>query len=124
MGRPFESILDWSGIYVGRFDGRKARFEIGQVYEIYPPDGYAFGAISYTDLDQNKTYSRETPTQLIANVGPQGHELPGFTLLLNGNYNLDTVTFSRLLIHTQDIDYISGESVWNGQEYGAFFTRQ
>ena len=51
--------------------------------------------LSYTDLDQNKTYSREIPTQLIANVGPQGHELPDFTLLLNANDNLDTVTFSR-----------------------------
>ena len=118
MGRQFESTLDFGGNYVGRFDGRNGRLEVNQVYAIYPPNSYSF-VVTFIDLDRNQTFSNSGNAH-IEDTGPQGHKITN--LVLYGPQGAQ-VTFSRLLLHTWDIDFISGESVWNGQEYGAFFTR-
>lgn len=120
MGRQFESTLDFGGEYQGRYDGRNAKLSIWQVYAIYPPDGYSFG-ITFTDLDRGETYTN-SGTPLIQNSGPNAHVITNFALWKQGGDG--QVHFMRLLLHTWDIDYISGESEWNGQEYGMFFTRQ
>jgi hypothetical protein len=117
MGRQFGSTLDFAGTYEGRFDGRRGRLDIWQVYAPYPPNGYSFG-ITFTDLDRNVSFTN-SGAPLIQNTGPKRHFITDFSLW-NPSGRVD---FRRLFLHTWDIDFVSGESVWSNTEYGFFFTR-
>jgi hypothetical protein len=118
MARQFNTTLDFMGTYIGRYDGRRAKLDIWQVYGIYPPNGYSFG-ITLTDLDRNVSFTN-SGTPLIQNTGPRRHFITEF-----GLWNASgSVHIRRLFLHTWDIDYISGESVWNNTEYGFSFMRQ
>lgn len=115
-GLTFQGTQDWSGTYSGVLDGRPATLSI-HVSQPYAGDfnDWAF-TISLTDHGGVYYW---THSDLIANVGPQGHELPGFSLATNDFSAY--VTFNRLLLHTWDTSYVSGETSWNGTEYGCMF---
>jgi hypothetical protein len=119
MGRQLESTLDFGGDYVGKNDGRNARLSIWQVFRVFPPNGYSFG-MSFADLDNRVTYTN-SGTPLIQNTGPNAHKIENFPLWRIGVDG--QVDFAKLLIHTWDIDFLSGITNWNGQEYGISLTR-
>jgi hypothetical protein len=114
-GGAFQGTQDWAGTYSGVLDGRPATLQIWQVYAIYPPDGWTF-SMALTDHGGVQYF---TGPELIVNVGPQCHELPAFALWTSDGRS--QVDFNRLLLHTWDTSYISGETSWSGGEYGCMF---
>jgi hypothetical protein len=115
VGTPFASTADWGGTYLGKLDGKHATLTISPVYPIYPPDIWSF-TISATDMNGTE-YS--TQGELIANVGALCHEIPAFALWTDDGGN--RINVNRLLLHTWDTDYVSGETEWGGQRYGCVF---
>ena len=114
----FFGTHQWAGNYQGVIDGRPAKLGISGIFAKYPPRDYQFN-IKVTDF-AGSVFSAE-PVGLIFPVGGQGRILPGF-----GLWNRDGtagVAFSRLLLHTWDVDYMSGETVWNNQLFGCYFKR-
>jgi hypothetical protein len=115
-GATFQGTQDWTGTYIGVLDGRPATLSIGaSIPYAGDTNDWAFN-ISLTDHGGVQYW---THADLIANVGPQGHELPGFSLATS-DYSA-YVTFNRLCLHTWDTSYVSGETSWNGNEYGCMF---
>lgn len=113
----FKSVLDFVGSYNGNYDGRNAHVTIeeGVAGEVSFNILYT---ITFTDLDRNETYKGVTSS-------PEGvldlHVFSNITLQqVNGN---GSVYWSKLYLHTWDIAYMSGVSVWNGIEYGMSFKR-
>ncbi|WP_141522458.1 hypothetical protein [Bacillus toyonensis] len=120
MGGQFSSPLDFTGKYRGKYDGRNALLEFWSVFNIFRPGTkYSFG-IKFIDLDRGLTFANNGH-QLIQDMAGHFHVIKNFNIPLEGGHGY--VNFSRLLMHTWDTDYISGESSWNGQEYGMFFVR-
>lgn len=115
MGKKFSHTSDWEGDYRGWIDGRAATLEIGGIYAIYPPNSFQF-QISVVDSGEAH-YSGK----LILSTGPKSHILPGFGLWTKDGK--PGISFSRLLLHTWDTRFISGETIWNGTLYGCSFTR-
>jgi hypothetical protein len=116
MMANFQGIGDFVGTYRGSYDGRNAQVTI----EAGAPGIVSFNSlftVTFTDLDRNETY------QGIATI-PEAvvtHIMSDFQLnRLGGN---GSVYWSRLFLHTWDISYLSGVSVWNNTEYGMSFTR-
>ncbi|HET9168096.1 MAG TPA: hypothetical protein VFN97_01635 [Actinospica sp.] len=115
-GATFQGTEDWTGTYAGVLDGRPATLDIraGMPYA-GDTDSWGF-SITLTDFSGVQYW---THSDFISNVGPQCHELPGFSLATD-DYS-GYATFNRLLLHTWDTSYVSGETSWNGSEYGCMF---
>jgi hypothetical protein len=73
--------------------------------------------IVFTDLDRNVTYVGDHQES-----GAIGHIMQGIQLLRQGGHG--SISWSRLHLHTWNIDYLSGISIWNNTEFGMLFTRQ
>ncbi len=109
----FSGYLDFIGIYNGSYDGRKAQVEIFPPGGPFPP--YVF-IVTFTDIDRNETYEGVVNQNNIS-----AHIISAIDLTLRGGGNM--IHWSKLLLHTWDISYMSGISVWNNTEYGMSFTR-
>ena len=93
---------------------------VGSGEWVWGKDGTVMSQQHDQELETERlTAKAVSHSDLIANVGPQGHELPGFSLATN-DFSA-SVTFNRLLLHTWDTSYVSGETSWNGTEYGCMF---
>ena len=114
----FKDVFDFSGSYHGSYDGRDARVTI---QEGGAPGTVGFNTeftVTFTDIQRNEIY------QGIASVPEAAldvHVLSDFTLDRSGGG--DSIHWSRLHLHTWDISYMSGVSLWAGTEYGMSFRR-
>jgi hypothetical protein len=110
----FTGIQDFFGTFEGRYDGRRARLVVS---DIKGDSLESILNIRFTDLDRNETYVSNH------NAGTDpSHVLRGIKLKRQGGNA--TVSWPRLMVHTWDVRYLSGESEWNGKEFGMFYTRQ
>jgi hypothetical protein len=108
----FTGYQNFIGSYTGSYDGRNARLVISDLKDDSAVDRLH---LAFTDIDRGETYTG------LVNVGnPHDHTLSNIKLSRSGS----TVSWSRLLIHTWNVRFLSGESVWNGKEFGMSFTRQ
>lgn len=113
----FNNVLDFTGSYRGSYDGRDSRVTIQEGAAGIKSFNLLF-TVTFTDLQRNETY------QGIASV-PEGvldvHVLSDFTLDRSGGGG--SIYWSRLHLHTWDVSYMSGVSVWDNTEYGMSFRR-
>ena len=110
----FTGYQNFIGSYSGSYDGRNARLVISDL-----KDDSAINHLhlEFTDLDRGETY-----VGLVNVAAPSDHVLSNIKLSqLHGG---KSVSWSRLLVHTWNVRFLSGESVWNGREFGMSFTRQ
>jgi hypothetical protein len=116
MMANFQGIGDFVGTYRGNYDGRNAQVIIQAGAEGIVSFNSLF-TVTFTDLDRNETYKgiATIPEAVIT------HIMSDFQLdSVGGN---GSVYWSRLFLHTWDIAYLSGVSVWNNTEYGMSFRR-
>jgi hypothetical protein len=108
----FTGYQNFIGVYSGSYDGRNAQLVISDL-----KDDSAINRlhVEFTDVDRGETYSG-----LVTVASPSDHILSGIELSGGGK----TVYWPRLLIHTWNVRFVSGESTWNGHEFGMSFTRQ
>lgn len=101
---------NWNGYYTGWYDGRRASLVI-------MANGSTVG-ITFKDIDRNETYAA---TYNVGDISST-HEMTNITLqpFVQGHSPLH---WSKLLLHTWNMNYVSGVSMWNGQEYGMSFSR-
>jgi hypothetical protein len=110
----FTGYQNFIGSYAGSYDGRQARLMISDLKDDSTTDRLHF---EFTDVDRNETYVG------LVNVGtPSDHVLTNISLAEKQGGK--TVFWSRLFVHTWNVLFLSGESVWNGHEFGMSFTRQ
>jgi hypothetical protein len=116
MMANFKGIGDFVGTYRGSYDGRNAQVIIQEGAEGEVSFNSLF-TVTFTDLDRNEIYKGIVST-------PEGvvtHSMSNFQLnRVGGNGSL---FWSKLLLHTWDISYLSGVSVWNNTEFGMSFKR-
>ncbi len=110
QGKRFSNSADFYGTYEGYTDGRKARLIISKV-------GYAT-SIKLIDLSRNVTFGTTTQSMPIKVGSP--HILESLDLI---GSNKDSKKIGRLYLHTWNTNYISGNTIWNGQKFGILFTR-
>ena len=108
----FTSFQDFLGTYVGSFDGREAQLVISDVGDDAPPN---VCQLTFTELERNHIYRGE------AQEKQQPHILYDISLQEIGGH--DKIFWSRLHLHTWDINYLSGVSGAFGIEYGMSFKR-
>jgi hypothetical protein len=109
----FKGWQDFFGTYIGEYDGRNAKLEIGDLKGDYP--GPMFHIV-FTELERGEVY-----VGTHAEKGNHGHIMTNITLKLKGGNN--TVSWPKLFLHTWNTDFISGISTWNGIEFGMSFRR-
>jgi hypothetical protein len=113
----FNNVFDFSGSYRGSYDGRDARVTIQEGAAGVRSPNTLF-TVTFTDIQRNEIY------QGIASV-PEGvldiHVLSDFTLDRSGGGG--SIYWSRLYLHTWDISYMSGVSLWADTEYGMSYRR-
>lgn len=109
----FHSTTDFVGTYRGSYDGRNASAIITSAISFN-----TILTIEFTDLDRHETYKGEwasqegsPPTHILANI------------MLNQVGGNGQIQWSKLYLHTWNIAYMSGVSVWNNTEFGMSFTR-
>lgn len=109
----FTGLNNFVGTYTGSYDGRPARLVISDLKDdsIYPTFHIVF-----TDTSRNETYAgtHEERRNL-------GHVLTDIELNRQGGSG--NITWSKLYLHTWDISYLSGVSLWNGSEFGMSYQR-
>ena len=110
----FTGYQDFIGSYTGSYDGRNARLMISDLKDDSPIRRLH---LTFTDVDRGETYAG-----LVTVAAASDHILSGIDLAQSSGGK--TVSWSRLLIHTWNVRFLSGESVWNGREFGMSFTRQ
>lgn len=110
----FTGYQNFIGSYSGSYDGRNARLVISDLKDDSP---VARLHLEFTDVDRGETY-----VGLVTVGTPGDHMLSG--IKLSQKQGSKTVSWSRLLIHTWNVRFLCGESVWNGREFGMSFTRQ
>jgi hypothetical protein len=115
MGRAFESILDFAGVFVGNYDGRKANVT-NLVVENTPTT--AILSVTFIDVDRGENFLGETT------VGINTYAIESLSFYGQGTAAGISLNWQYFLIATWDIDYISGVSTWDGNPYGMSFTRQ
>jgi len=108
----FTSFQDFFGTYFGSFDGRNAQLVISNPGSDEVQNRCQ---ITFTELDRNHIYRGEVEEK------EQPHILYDISLKEIGGH--DKLFWSRLYLHTWDIDYISGVSVAYSIEYGMCFKR-
>jgi hypothetical protein len=111
----FHATTDFIGNYRGSYDGRNAAVTIASVISFN-----TVLRITFTDLDRNETYMGEW-------VVPEGSPVPVTHILANLTLNRvggsGQIYWSKLYLHTWNISYMSGVSVWNNTEFGMSFAR-
>lgn len=112
----FENPTDFWGRYEGSHDGRRARLIISDT----PVDAaWPVFRITLEDLDRDVTF-RDMHHQ--RSRPPDGeHVLTD--VQLNEMSGTREKTYRKLLLHTWNIEYLTGISVWQGREFGASFQR-
>jgi hypothetical protein len=105
----FNGPGDFIGSYSGSYDGRRATLRIEQAG---PGRSYR---LTFTEVERNQVFVGTHQES-----GAQQHILTNITLTGGGG----TVTWHELLLHTWDITYLSGTSVWNGIDFPMFWRRQ
>ena len=110
----FTGYQNFIGSYLGSYDGRNARLVISDLKDDSATNRLH---LEFTDVDRGETY-----VGLVNVAGPSEHILSG--IKLSQPHGGKTVSWSRLLVHTWNVRFLSGESVWNGREFGMSFTRQ
>jgi hypothetical protein len=119
--RRFASTQDFTGKWVGSYDGRNARLTI----TVKPHDGDADAfdvTIVFEEVDRDSRYDNDAKDRLHT-------EKPGATPHILHEIELqpaagdEKVLLKRLYLHTWNVDYLSGVSEWNGTEYGFSFKR-
>jgi hypothetical protein len=131
MGRPFQSAADFAGDYSGNYDGRPCELSISQVFLQAGGRTLDFW---FHDLEEDTYFKQEQITPTSVNSDPAGgvdysvhclslwlYETDASGTSLN---NTNSLHWTVLSLHTWDIDYISGVSIWNGGYYGMSFTRK
>jgi hypothetical protein len=109
----FHSTTDFIGAYRGSYDGRNASLIIASAFSFN-----TVLTITFTDLDRRETYAGQWSTP---EGSPATHILANLTLnQVGGN---GQVQWAKLYLHTWNISFISGVSVWNNTEFGMSFTR-
>ena len=107
----FSSIVDFNGFYTGSYDGRQAELEI---VVSHPAPNQPIGlTLKFVDIDRNQEYSANI------HLAPQentSHVLRDITL--HASDGSGNIQWSRLHLHTWNTKYLSGVSIWNGQEFG------
>jgi hypothetical protein len=121
--RRFESIRDFTGKWVGSYDGRNARMSI----MIQPHNGEGSGAfaviITFEELDRGERYENgDRDRRHVEQTEGASHVLRDIELFQSDGEG--RVFLKRLYLHTWDVDYLSGISEWNGVEYGFSFKRE
>lgn len=109
----FSSPSNFYGSYTGSHDERNAQLVIGELKDDSP---YPSFHLSFTDLDRNEVY-----TGSHVEMGQHGHILTNITLNKSGG---GSVTWSSLYLHTWNIAFLSGVSVWNNISFGMSFNRK
>ena len=109
----FSSFQDFYGTYFGKYDGRKAQLVISPLKSA---EEVSTCQLTFIELERNLVF-RGTATE-----GEQPHILTNMVLYqIRGH---DKITWSRLYLHTWDINYLSGVSIAYGIEYGMSFQRE
>ncbi len=109
----FQNVTQFYGNYKGHIDGRNAKLKIERT---------PAGKVAYTlvDLDRNVTFTAQTNGLSVDDARP--HAMRSVTLRsADGRH---TKTIGGLYLHTWNINYMSGYTVWNGKQYGSYFVRQ
>lgn len=109
----FQRFQDFFGTYDGSYDGRRARLVIGDVKTDSP---WPMCRLTFTELERNQVY---VGTHI--HKGPHDHVLTD--IVLKQQEGSGQVTWRRLHLHTWDTSHLSGESIWDGIEFGMSFTR-
>ncbi|MBN1323470.1 MAG: M12 family metallopeptidase [Methanotrichaceae archaeon] len=109
----FVSVFDFLGAYAGEYDGRRAALEITYTGE---PSNPKF-QLKFTELERNEVYVGTCTSS----SGPK-HVLSNITLQKQGGQG--SVSWRSLYLHTWNINYLSGVSLWSGKEYGMSFRRK
>ena len=109
----FTSPSNFYGSYTGSYDGRDAQLVIGDLKDDSPSPSFH---LRFTDLDRNEVYVGSH-----VETGQHGHILTNITLNKFGGGG--SVTWSRLYLHTWNIAFLSGVSVWNNISFGMSFSR-
>src|SRR4051794_24053252 len=124
QGRPrrFESIRDFTGKWVGSYDGRNARLSIAiQRQDGEDPGGFAV-IITFEELDRGERYDNVgRDRRHVETTDGSSHILRDIELFRSDGEG--RVFLKRLYLHTWDVDSLSGISEWNETEYGLSFKR-
>lgn len=115
MGRAFESAADFAGYYLGQYDGQDAILQLATASR----DGQI--QLDGTFINKYREQNFEIPTYTIATDSHILENAKPWSATEDGQLALE---WQYLLLHTWDIDYISGVSKWDGKPYGMAFTRQ
>ncbi len=109
----FQNITQFYGNYTGHIDGRNAKLKIERT---------PAGKVAYTlvDTDRNVTFKAQTNSISVDDARP--HAMRSVTLRSTDGRH--TKTIGGLYLHTWNINYISGYTIWNGKEFGSYFVRQ
>ena len=116
----FRSRVNLSGTYEGFHDGRPALLSI-QAISAEPRMAFF---ISLIDLERTVRFSKGFYVQ--GNVAPGNeHIFPNVKMKEQAarGSKARELTFSQLLLHREDTDYLSGISLWKGKSYGSIFKR-
>lgn len=114
MGVKLEQFSDWNGTFGGSYDGRSALLKVEATSN---PANNFDGHLKFVFLDIERNFSR-TSTAII-NLAP-GAEYWYTTDTTFGDWD---TTWPFTTIHTHDIDWISGYTTWNSQQYGFWLRR-
>lgn len=109
----FNSFQDFFGTYVGHYDGRRARLVIS---DVKGDSAWPMCHLTFTELERDQVY-----VGTHVHKGKHDHILTDIVLKQRGGN--DKVTWTRLHLHTWNIAYLSGVSIWNHIEFGMSFTR-
>jgi hypothetical protein len=118
----FTSFQDWAGDYVGHYDGRSAKLKIIVDRVVWNTARFTT-SIQFTD-SSGHTWMEEVDAG--RSHAADEHVIRDVTLIsyepsaLPGRSSL---SWPRLLIHTWDVNYLSGISLWSGSEFGMSWTR-
>lgn len=107
----FTSCFDFAGVYSGKNDGRDATISI-ETFGISPAGCRFF--IRFSSGGQNWCINlrrNESPAHIVHDI------------TLRSESGGENVVWRALYLHTWDIRYLSGVSVWGGKEFGMSFTK-
>ena len=107
----------WVGTYEGRVDGRRARLEVSVKH--VSQEQLATYNIVLEDLERGVRFTGEG--WLYYSKPKTRHIMRIRQPLTSKNGTQKDV--QRLLLHTWDVDYVSGHSTWNGRDFGLLFER-
>lgn len=113
----FKNHTDFLGVYTGSHDGRRARLRIS---DTKIDVAWPVFQITFEDLDRDRTYRNIHHQRNQSTYGE--HVLTDVQLDQVGGS--DKKIYRKLLLHTWNIDHLTGISVWQGREFGASYQRE